>query len=248
MDTFDNVGIVITGGSRGLGRALAHSLGERGARVVLVARGEEELRRTVRELQERDIEAHGIAADVGSKDATYAIAGQAQALLGQIDIVIHNASTLGKPDPNQPLPMLFDTACEDLERTLQVNLVGPFRLTKALAGPMVARNHGTVLHISSDAAVEAYPGWGAYGVSKAALAHLNNIWSAELQRTGVRMISIDPGEMDTDMHREALPDADPTTLQRPEVVARRIVELLLGDEASQPKSDPSKTASMEATQ
>ena len=96
-----------------------------------------------------------------------------------------------------PLRLLLDTECEDLERALAVNLVGPFRLTKALAGPMVLRGRGLVVHVSSDAAVEAYPRWGAYGVSKAALDHLGRIWAAELAGTGVRVLTVDPGEMDT---------------------------------------------------
>jgi NAD(P)-dependent dehydrogenase (short-subunit alcohol dehydrogenase family) len=85
---------------------------------------------------------------------------------------------------------------------------------------MSLRGHGTVVFISSDAAVEAYPTWGAYGISKAAGAHLMRIWAEEVPT--VRFLAIDPGEMDTAMHAAAIPDADPTTLQRPVDVARRI--------------------------
>jgi NAD(P)-dependent dehydrogenase (short-subunit alcohol dehydrogenase family) len=142
--------------------------------------------------------------------------------VGPIDILIHNASTLGKT----PLPLLFDTDCEDLERVLQVNLIGPFRLTKAIAGSMVLRRRGLVVHISSDAAVNAYPGWGAYGVSKAALDHLSRSWAAELEGTGVRVLSIDPGEMNTKMHADAMPEADPSTLADPADIAARIVAMI----------------------
>ena len=213
---------LITGASQGLGAALARAFTERGARVVLVARHEGPLFALVQELRAKGATAHGIAADVADKDATWRIAGEAQALLGQLDLLVHNASTLG-PVPLRPL---LDTDCEDLEAVLQTNVIGPFRLTKALAGPMVLREQGTVLQVSSDAAVEAYPGWGPYGASKAAADHLTRVLAAELRNTGVRLLSVDPGEMRTRMHHDALPDADPATLAEPAVVAERIARLL----------------------
>jgi NAD(P)-dependent dehydrogenase (short-subunit alcohol dehydrogenase family) len=109
---------------------------------------------------------------------------------------------------------------------LEANLVGPFRLTKILAGAMALRGDGVVVHVSSDAAVEPYPRWGAYGVSKAAQDHLSRILAAELAGTGVRVLAVDPGEMDTVMHAEAVPDADRSTLQRPADVAARIVAMI----------------------
>jgi NAD(P)-dependent dehydrogenase (short-subunit alcohol dehydrogenase family) len=215
-------GTLITGGSRGLGAALGRELAWRGARVVLVARGAEDLERVVREIRASGGEAHALAADVGDKQAVYPIAGVASALAGPIDVLIHNASTLGKV----PLPLLLDTECEELEAVLATNLVGPFRLTKAVAGSMVLRRRGLVLAISSDAAVAAYPRWGAYGVSKAALDHLTRIWAAELERTGVRFLSVDPGEMATEMHAQAMPEADPASLADPRTIAVRIADLI----------------------
>jgi NAD(P)-dependent dehydrogenase (short-subunit alcohol dehydrogenase family) len=108
----------------------------------------------------------------------------------------------------------------------QVNVLGPIRLARALVGPMVLRGEGLVLTVSSDAAVEAYPGWGAYGASKAALDHAARVWAAELDGTGVRFLSIDPGEMATRMHADALPDADPATLALPEDVARIVADVI----------------------
>ena len=209
----------MTGGSRGLGAALGVALTARGARVVLVARERGPLDETVARIRAAGGEAHALAEDIGDKTAIHRIAGAAAALVGPIDLLVHNASTLGPV----PLRLLLDTDCEDLERTLAVNLVGPFRLTKAVAGPMVLRGRGTVVHVSSDAATSAYPRWGAYGVSKAALLHLNAIWAAELEGTGVRFLSVDPGEMNTQMHVDAIPDADPATLADPADVAARIV-------------------------
>ena len=125
-------------------------------------------------------------------------------------MVVNNASTLGPV----PLALLADTACEDLERALATNVLGPFRLTKALLGSLAssARERGgaVVVNISSDAAINAYPGWGAYGASKAALHHLSRIWHEELAAEGIAVLSFDPGDMDTPLHAAAVPDADPS--------------------------------------
>src|SRR5438445_5379657 len=217
-----NRGVVITGASRGLGAALGRELARRGARLALVARGEPALLEVVGAIRVAGGEAHAIPADVASKDDVYAIAGTAAALVGEVDLLVHNASELGAV----PLRLLADTACEDLERVLAVNLVGPFRLTKALVGPMLLRGRGLVVHVSSDAATTAYPRWGGYGASKAALDHLARIWAAELEGTGVRFFGVDPGEMDTEMHAAAIPDADRAALARPADVARAIAELI----------------------
>jgi NAD(P)-dependent dehydrogenase (short-subunit alcohol dehydrogenase family) len=220
-------GAVVTGGGRGLGRELAKALGRAGSRVLVVARSKAELEQTVREVVAAGGEAHAFVADVADKDAVYAVAGAAAALVGPVELLIHNASALGPV----PLRLLFDTACEDFQRVFEVNVLGPFRLTKAIAGPMALRGRGLVVHVSSDAAMGAYPRWGAYGVSKAALDHMGRIWAAELEGTGVRFVSVDPGEMRTRMHADAIPDADPATLADPADVARRIVSRICEIEA-----------------
>lgn len=219
--------VLVTGGSRGLGAALGRTLARAGARVVLVARGGEELGRVVDEIRAEGGEAHGLVADVGAKEEIHRIAGAAAALAGPIDVLVHNASTLGPT----PLRLLLDTECEDLARVLEVNLMAPFRLTRAIAGGMVLRGRGLVLHVTSDASVAAYPAWGAYSVSKAALDHLGRLWAAELEGTGVRVVTVDPGEMRTRMHAEAMPDADPATLAEPEMVAGRLAALIAAAEA-----------------
>jgi len=215
-------GVVITGASRGLGEQLARWFARRGARVALVARGREELDRAVAAIVAEGGDAQAIAADVSDKDATYAVAAAAADLVGPTDVLVHCASTLGP----LPMPLLLDTACEDLAAVLETNLVGPFRLTKAVVGPMVLRGRGVVVLISSDAAVNGYPRWGAYGVSKAAQDHLGRVWAAELEGTGVQFLSIDPGDMNTQMHADAIPDADPATLLDPKLVAERIGNIL----------------------
>jgi len=218
---------LVTGGSRGLGAALGRALAREGARVVLVARGEEELARVVASIRAEGGEAHGFAADVGVKEDIHRIAGAAAALGGPVDILVHNASTLGPT----PLRLLLDTECEDFARVLDVNLLGPFRLTRAIVGGMVLRGRGLVLQVTSDASVNAYPAWGAYGVSKAALDHLGRSWAAELAGTGVRVLTVDPGEMRTDMHAAAMPEADPRTLTAPAAVAERLIAILRAEEA-----------------
>jgi NAD(P)-dependent dehydrogenase (short-subunit alcohol dehydrogenase family) len=212
--------ILITGGSRGLGRALGHELAGAGGRVVLVGREAPALSQAVAEIRAAGGLAHGIVADIGDKDAIYRIAGQAAALVGAIDVLVHNASTLGPT----PLPLLLDTECEDLERIFQVNVIGPFRLSKALAGAMAVRGSGVIVHVSSDAGACAYPRWGGYGASKAALDHMSRTWAAEL--AGVRVLSVDPGEMDTAMHAAAIPDADRSALADPRDVAVRIASMI----------------------
>ena len=182
----------------------------------------------------RETGAFGIVGDVGRKQEAYAVALQITGNLGGLDALINNASSLGPT----PLALLADTECEELQRALDVNVLGPFRLTKALFGALAqsAREGrgAVVINISSDAAVNPYPGWGAYGASKAALRHMTSIWAEEARAEGVTFLSLDPGDMDTPLHALAVPDADPATLRRPEDAANEIVASLLaalGDRA-----------------
>jgi NAD(P)-dependent dehydrogenase (short-subunit alcohol dehydrogenase family) len=170
-------------------------------------------------------DAHALVGDLGKKEDIHKISGAAAALLGDIDLLIHNGGTLGP----SPLPSLLDADCESLEEVLAVNVLGPFRLGKAIVGPMLLRGRGLVVHVSSDAAVEAYPGWGLYGASKAAFDQLSRVWAAELADSGVRMLAVDPGEMDTAMHAAAIPDADPKMLAAPADVARVIAAMIADD-------------------
>ena len=221
-DPFSGLRVAITGGTSGLGLALVRELVSRGARVAFVARTRERVEQVARE----NPGAHGIAGDVSVKEQIYPIAIQITGELGGLDVLIHNASDLGPT----PLRMLSDTECEDLEHVYATNVFGPFRLTKALMGALAAsareERGGVVLNVSSDAAVNAYPGWGAYGSSKAALHHMGRIWNEEHEAEGVRFLSLDPGDMDTPMHAAAIPDADPATLKRPEQSAHEFAEAI----------------------
>jgi NAD(P)-dependent dehydrogenase (short-subunit alcohol dehydrogenase family) len=183
------------------------------------------LEAAVRQVRAAGGDAEAIVADVADKLAIHRIFGIAAATLGDIDVLVNNASTLG-PTPLRPL---LDSECEDLGAVLETNLLAAFRLSKVALGSMLLRDRGVIVNISSDAAVEAYADWGLYGVSKAALLQLTRIWAAELAGTQVRVLSVDPGEMDTQMHAAALPDADRSTLADPNLVGRRIAAMILSE-------------------
>jgi NAD(P)-dependent dehydrogenase (short-subunit alcohol dehydrogenase family) len=214
-DPISGLRIAITGGTSGLGLALVRELHGRGARVAFVARTRDRVERVARDLAG----VHGVVGDVSLKEDIHPVAVQVVGALGGLDVLVNNASDLGPT----PLALLGDTDCEALERALATNLVGPFRLTKAVLGALAASARegrgAVVLNVSSDAAVTAYPRWGAYGASKAALRHLSAIWDAELAADGVRFLAIDPGDMDTPLHAAAVPDADRDALKRPEDAA-----------------------------
>jgi len=219
---FSSLRVAVTGGTSGLGLALVRELLGRGARVAFLARTRERVEQVARE----NPGAHGIVGDVSEKNDIYPMAIQITGELSGLDVLINNASELGPT----PLRLLSDTECEDLEHVFAANVFGPFRLTKALMGALAASARegrgAVVLNVTSDAAVNAYPNWGAYGSSKAALHHMSRIWNEEHEGDGVRFLSLDPGDMDTPMHAAALPGADPATLRRPEVSAREFVEAI----------------------
>jgi NAD(P)-dependent dehydrogenase (short-subunit alcohol dehydrogenase family) len=217
---FQGLRVAVTGGTSGLGLALVRKLTTRGAHVAFVARRREGVERVMREHPGTK----GIVGDVSRKEDIHPMAVQIVGLLGGLDVLVNNASDLGPV----PLALLSDTACEDLERALATNALGPFRLTKALLGSLASSARegrgAVVLNVSSDAAVNPYPRWGAYGASKAALQQLSRIWNVELTPQGIAVLSLDPGDMDTPMHRAAVPDADPSQLKRPETAAHELAD------------------------
>lgn len=222
LNSLRGLRVAITGGTSGLGLALVKQLSDSGARVAFIARDAQR----VAEVARRHPGTHGLVGDVSRQGDIYPLALQITAALDGLDVLINNASHLGPV----PLALLADTDCEELEAALATNLVGPFRLTKALLGVLSASARdgrpALVINITSDAAVTPYAGWGAYGASKAALSHLSRIWNEELREHGVRVIATDPGDMDTPLHALAVPDADPATLKRPAAAARDIITLI----------------------
>lgn len=221
-EEFKGLRVAVTGGTSGLGLALVRELTSKGARVAFVARTRERVEQVARE----NPGAHGIVADIGKKEDIYPSAVQITGELGGLDVLINNASVLGPT----PLRLLSDTECEDLEDVFAANLFGPFRLTKALMGALAASARegrgAVVVNVISDAGISAYPHWGAYGSSKAALNQLSRIWNEEHAGEGVRFLALDPGDMDTPMYHAAIPDADPSTLKRPEQSAHEFLEAI----------------------
>ena len=208
---------VITGASRGLGAALAQELDHRGWTLVLDARDPETLAHATAGLRH----AHPLPGDV-TDPVHRAELVAAAAQHGGADVLVNNASTLGA----SPLPPVVDIADEVLLDVYRTNVLAPHALTRALL-PQLLEHRGRLVNISSDAAVEAYEGWGAYGSSKAALDHLTAILAEE--QPALRVYSVDPGDMRTRMHQDAFPGEDISDRPEPATVAPRLLALLEGD-------------------
>ncbi|HEY8133589.1 MAG TPA: SDR family oxidoreductase, partial [Thermoanaerobaculia bacterium] len=188
--------------------ALARLFARRGNPLIINARGEELL--DVERQLARETEVVAVRGDVSEIAEEIAAAGLAR--FGRVDILINNASELGP----SPMPLLMEHAWESLERVFRVNVIAPIHLIQLL-------RPATIVNITSDAAVNAYPHWGGYGASKAALEHASRILAKELEGS-VRVLIIDPGDMNTEMHRLAEPGVDLSPLPSPEAVAPKILE------------------------
>jgi len=214
---------LISGASRGLGRALAMEFGKQGARLVINSRAssEKQLKEVERQLQAGKVEVLSVVGDVSKRADVERLAAEALARFGRVDILINNASALGPT----PMPYLIDTPIDDFEQVLRTNTTGPFMLTRSLVGQMIARGSGSIINVSSDAGITGYATWGAYGVSKAALDQLTRTWAAELEDTGVRVNSVDPGDMDTQMKRASDPEGNGSGWAPPDKVTPVFVYL-----------------------
>lgn len=214
---------LITGASRGLGRALALAYAAEGADLVINSRATSaaELEQVRAAVEAAGVRVLAVTADVSGRADVERLAATALARFGRVDVLVHNASALGPT----PMPYLSDYPPDAWDEVLRTNVTGPFLLTRALVGQMIARGTGVVINVSSDAGVVGYPTWGAYGVSKAALDQLTRTWAAELEGTGVRVVSVDPGNMDTAMHRAAEPEEDAAQWVSPERVTEPFVWL-----------------------
>jgi len=216
---------LITGASRGLGRAVAIAFAREGASLSLCARGAGPLEAVAAECAALGAGVLAIPADVADAAGRERLVARTLDRFGRVDVLVNNASTLGPT----PLPFLADLDPGAFDEVVRVNLSAPFRLARDVVGGMLLRGRGLVINVSSDAALNGYPGWGAYSAAKAGLDGLTRVWAAELAGTGVDVVSVDPGDMDTEMHRAALPDDDPADLARPEEVAEAFVRLATGE-------------------
>jgi NAD(P)-dependent dehydrogenase (short-subunit alcohol dehydrogenase family) len=208
---------IVTGASRGLGLALARALGERGWRLVIDARGSEELERARLELTELT-EVAALAGDVADEWHRTALVEEAG---GRIDLLVNNASALGP----SPLPPVAELPLERYQQVLRVNTVAPLGLTQRVLGRMPAG--GRIVNVTSDAAVEAYEGWAGYGSSKAALEQITRVLAAE--RPDLRVYVVDPGDMRTRMHQDAFPGEDISDRPPPEESVPGLLELIEAD-------------------
>jgi NAD(P)-dependent dehydrogenase (short-subunit alcohol dehydrogenase family) len=206
---------LITGASRGLGRALATALSDQGWRLVVDGRDAGRLRAA---LADSDL-VTALPGDVADPDHRTALA---EAVGPRLDLLVNNASELGP----SPLPSLADLRPDDLRHVLDVNVVAPLALVQAVL-PALRAARGTVVDISSDAAVEAYAGWGGYGASKAALDQLTAVLAVE--NPELRIYAVDPGDMATDMHQAAFPGEDISDRPAPETVVPSLLALIDGD-------------------
>jgi NAD(P)-dependent dehydrogenase (short-subunit alcohol dehydrogenase family) len=209
---------LVTGASKGLGRALATALNDRGWRLVIDGRDAARLTSAVAAFPRPDLvtPVAGDVADPAHRAALAAATGP------RLDLLVNNASELGP----SPLPRLTDLAPDELQRILGVNVVAPLALVQDLL-PALRSAGGTVLAISSDAAVEAYEGWGGYGASKAALDQLTAVLGVE--NPELHIYAVDPGDMATDMHQAAFPGEDISDRPAPETVVPSLLALVDGD-------------------
>lgn len=213
---------LITGASRGLGRVLAAGLAARGWNLILDARGAEDLTRVAIDLA-RSVQVEAVPGDVTDPEHRRALA-RAAAALGGLDALVNNAGVLGP----SPQPGLVDYPLEELQRVLLVNTVAPLGVVQALAPHL--KNGARVVNITSDAAQEAYAGWGGYGASKAALQQWSAVLAAEHPQW--KVYAVDPGDMRTQMHQEAFPGEDIGDRPLPEASVPGLVELLEGGRPS----------------
>ncbi len=202
---------LITGASRGLGEVVASFLAGEGYALVLTARGETALRGTAERLRRFQSEIEAVAGDV-TDSAHLAQLRHAAARLGTLRIVVNNASDLGP----SPLPPISRLPIPSLRRVLEVNLLAPVSLIQETL-PLLRISGGLIVNISSDAALVGYPGWGAYGSSKAGLDLLSLTLSHELKGSNIGVVSVDPGDMRTAMHQAAFPGEDISDRPTPDV-------------------------------
>jgi NAD(P)-dependent dehydrogenase (short-subunit alcohol dehydrogenase family) len=214
MSKLTGKNILITGASQGLGRAMALRFAREGtAGLSLVARHIEQLNKVrdeVRKLSHK-IDIVVIEADVSKpRDIERMVATTLAQFKGHLDVLVNNASTIGP----SPMPNLLDYPVEDFREVLDTNLIGPFLLIKN-ALPAMTERGGSIINVTSDAGQVGYAGWGAYGISKFGLEGMSQTWASELEETGVRVNWVDPGNMNTAMHRAAEPEEDPSEWANP---------------------------------
>ncbi len=214
MSNLASKNILITGASQGLGREMAVRFAQEGATgLSLVARHGDQLNKVRDQIRKvaPKIDIVIIEADVSKpRDIERIVATTLAQFKGRLDVLVNNASTIGP----SPMPNLLDYPAEDFRNVLDTNLIGPFLLIKNVLPAMIERG-GSIINVTSDAGQVGYPGWGAYGISKFGLEGMSQTWASELGETNVRVNWVDPGNMNTAMHRAAEPEEDPNEWANP---------------------------------
>ncbi|NUM48764.1 MAG: SDR family oxidoreductase [Anaerolineales bacterium] len=216
---------LITGASKGLGKTLARFLAQQNYDLILTSRGRHSLQTTADELKST-AEIIAIPGNVADADHRRRLV-EAARQLGGLNLLINNASTLGPT----PMPALAEFPLEAFRYLFDVNFLAPLALVQE-ALPLLKASQGLVVNLSSDAAVGGYPGWGGYGASKAALDLLSLTLANELKDANVGVVSVDPGDLRTDMHQAAFPGEDISDRPLPETSVPGFVTLLQGQEPS----------------
>jgi NAD(P)-dependent dehydrogenase (short-subunit alcohol dehydrogenase family) len=215
---------LITGASQGLGLQMAIAYAQEGAAgIAIVARRAELLdkARYLVQASSPNTKVLAIVADVSQpQDIERIVATTVHEFQGHLDILVNNASALGP----SPMPFLLDYPLEDFRTVINTNLIAPFLLIKKTLSALIDRG-GSIINVTSDAGIVGYPGWGAYGISKFGLEGLSQTWAAELAESNVRVNWVDPGNMNTAMHRAAEPDKDPSEWADPKTVTEIFVYL-----------------------
>jgi NAD(P)-dependent dehydrogenase (short-subunit alcohol dehydrogenase family) len=212
---------LITGASRGLGLEIARLAARRKMPLILTARGAAALEEATRELSALT-EVVALAGDVADRAHAERLVHAGLERFGRIDVLVNNASSIGP----SPMPALDAYPSEALAEVYRINVLAPLHLAQLVLPGMRGRGEGAIINVTSDAGVQAYPGWGGYGSSKAALEHLSRVLATELEGSGVRVYVVDPGDMNTQMHREAEPGVDLSHLPGPEVSAPAFLTLI----------------------
>jgi NAD(P)-dependent dehydrogenase (short-subunit alcohol dehydrogenase family) len=203
---------LVTGASRGLGEVVAGFLAGSGYDLIVSARTAGPLNEAADRFRARGADVVAVPGAVEEPEGRLALR-EAVGRRGQLDLLVHNASELGPPGR----PKLLEVPAEELERVFRVNVVAPVRLTEALLPYLAAAPAPLVVMISSDAALGAYPGWGAYGASKAALDLVSRTLSQELAEHNVNVVAVDPGDLRTAMHQAAFAGEDISDRPTPDV-------------------------------
>jgi NAD(P)-dependent dehydrogenase (short-subunit alcohol dehydrogenase family) len=210
---------LVTGGSRGIGKAIAAAYAREGAKVLICARNEGEVKRTVEEIRLTGGEIHGVGGNIVVPDDVRRIVAAAVARFGFIDVLVNNASLLGPRVPIKDYPL------ESWQEVMRVNVDGVFLITQQVLQTMIPRRQGSIINVTSGVGRVGKARWGAYAASKFAVEGFTQTLAEEVEESGIRVNALNPGPTRTSMRAAAYPDEDPETLPRPNEIMKAFVYL-----------------------